>query len=140
MGNSMRPSANVSLAHFQKTFPSLAFYINDESTFQEIFDLVQQTCEFLESRNMDCKDRVYTKRVKEMQLRVRDIIKRRSNILVKKPTDIDMIIDYISYACIYGEDVAPDAEKAEKVYLYNWEKLVKDIPERTLKNHLNIQQ
>ena len=89
---------------------------------------------------MDCKDRVYTKRVKEMQLRVRDIIKRRSNILVKKPTDIDMIIDYISYACIYGEDVAPDAEKAEKVYLYNWEKLVKDIPERTLKNHLNIQQ
>ena len=67
---------------------------------------------------MDCKDRVYTKRVKEMQLRVRDIIKRRSNILVKKHTDIDMIIDYISYACIYGEDVAPDADKAEKVYLY----------------------
>ena len=40
MGNSMRPSHNVSLAHFQKTFPSLAFYINDEATFQEIFDLV----------------------------------------------------------------------------------------------------
>lgn len=49
-----------------------------------------------------------------------------------------MIIDYISYACIYGEDVAADADKAEKVYLYNWEKLVKDIPERTLKNHLTI--
>lgn len=89
---------------------------------------------------MDCKDRVYTKRVKEMQLRVRDIIKRRSNILIKKMTDIDMIIDYVSYACIYGEDVCPDADKAEKVYLYDWTKLVKDIPERTLKNHLNIQQ
>lgn len=89
---------------------------------------------------MDCKDRVYTKRVKEMQLRVRDIIKRRSNILVKRLTDIDMIIDYISYACIYGEDVAQDADKPEKIYMYNWEKLVKDIPERTLKNHLEIQQ
>ena len=51
-----------------------------------------------------------------------------------------MIIDYISYACIYGEDVAADADKPEKVYLYNWEKLVRDIPEKTLKNHLNIQQ
>ena len=50
-----------------------------------------------------------------------------------------MIIDYISYACIYGEDVAADADKPEKVYLYNWEKLVRDIPEKTLKNHLNIQ-
>ena len=136
----MRPSSNISLAHFQSTFPSLAFYITDETTFQEIFDLVQQTCEFLESRNMDCKDRVYTKRTKEMQARVREIIKKRSNILVRKMNDIDMIIDYISYACIYGEDVTPDADKAEKVYLYNWEKLVKDIPEKTLKNHIKIQQ
>jgi len=66
MGNAMNPSGNVSLAHFQKTFPSLAFYIADETTFQEIYDIVLQTCEFLESRNMDCKDRVYTKRNKEM--------------------------------------------------------------------------
>ena len=87
---------------------------------------------------MDCKDRVYTKRVKEMQLRVREIIKKRSNILVKRSVDIDMMIDYFAYACIYGEDVATDAVKAEKIYLYNWEKLVKDIPERTLKAHLNI--
>ena len=87
---------------------------------------------------MDCKDRVYTKRVKEMQLRVREIIKKRSNILVKRSVDIDMMIDYFAYACIYGEDVATDADKAEKIYLYNWEKLVKDIPERTLRAHLNI--
>jgi hypothetical protein len=53
-------------------------------------------------------------------------------------TDIDMICDYFSYACIYGEDVAPEADKPEKVYLYNWEKLVRDIPERTLKSHLQI--
>ena len=51
-----------------------------------------------------------------------------------------MIIDYFAYACIYGEDVATDADKSEKIYLYNWEKLVKDIPERTLKSHLLIQQ
>lgn len=60
---------------------------------------------------MDCKDRVYTKRNKEMQVRVRDIIKKRSNIIVKKHTDIEMIIDYFAYAVIYGEDVAPDAHK-----------------------------
>eukprot|EP00353_Schmidingerella_taraikaensis_P007507 CAMPEP_0185590670 /NCGR_PEP_ID=MMETSP0434-20130131/61599_1 /TAXON_ID=626734 ORGANISM="Favella taraikaensis, Strain Fe Narragansett Bay" /NCGR_SAMPLE_ID=MMETSP0434 /ASSEMBLY_ACC=CAM_ASM_000379 /LENGTH=70 /DNA_ID=CAMNT_0028215023 /DNA_START=133 /DNA_END=345 /DNA_ORIENTATION=+ len=58
---------------------------------------------------MDCKDRVYTKRVKEMQLRVREIVKRRSNVLVRKMSDIDMIIDYMAYACIYGEDVAPSS-------------------------------
>ncbi len=99
---------------------------------------MQQTCEFLESRNMDCKDRVYTKRVKEMQIRVRDIIKKRSGIIVKRMTDIDMICDYFSYACIYGEDVAAEADKPEKVLLYNWDKLVKDIPERTLRSHLQI--
>ena len=140
MGTSLQPSSNVSLAHFQRTFPSLAFYIANEETFQEIFDLVQSTCEFLESRNMDCKDRVYTKRVKEMQLRVREIVKRRSNVLVRKMHDIDMIIDYMAYACIYGEDIVPEADRAEKVWMYDWGKLVKDIPERTLKNHLKIQQ
>lgn len=87
---------------------------------------------------MDCKDRVYTKRVKEMQNRVREIIKKRSNVIVKRSTDIEMIVDYFSYACIYGEDVAQDADKPEKIYTYNWEKLVKDIPDRTLKNHMVI--
>ncbi|CDW89926.1 UNKNOWN [Stylonychia lemnae] len=140
MGNAQRPSSDVTLEHFQKTFPSLAWYINDESTFQEIFEHVQQTCEFLESRNMDCKDRVYTKRTKEMKLRIKEIIRKRSNILVKKEVDLDMIVDYFSYACIYGEDVANDADKPEKVYLYDWTKLVKDIPEKTLKNHMVIQK
>ena len=68
MGTQNEPSSNVTLEHFQQTFPSLAYYIPDVQTFQEIFDLVSNTCEFLESRNMDCKDRVYTKRVKEMQV------------------------------------------------------------------------
>ena len=36
--------------------------------------------------------------------------------------------------------MAPDAEKPEKVYLYDWTKLVRDIPERTLKNHMFIQR
>jgi len=62
---------------------------------------------------MDCKDRVYTKRTKEMKARVREIIRKRSNILVKKEVDLDMIVDYFSYAVIYGEDIAPDAEKPE---------------------------
>lgn len=91
------------------------------------------TCEFLESRNMDCKDRVYTKRVKEMQVRLKDIIKKRANIVVRQMQDIDMIIDYFSYACIYGCDVAEDKQ------VYDFEKLVKDIPEKTLKTHMLIQ-
>ena len=62
---------------------------------------------------MDCKDRVYTKRTKEMKLRIKEIIRKRSNILVKKEVDLDMIVDYFSYACIFGEDVAQDADKPE---------------------------
>jgi hypothetical protein len=55
---------------------------------------------------MDCKDRVYTKRVKEMQVRLKEIIKKRANIIIKKTTDMDMILDYFSYASIYGTDIA----------------------------------
>ena len=66
---------------------------------------------------MDCKDRVYTKRTKEMKLRIKEIIRKRSNILVKKEVDLDMIVDYFSYACIFGEDVATEADKPE-VSLY----------------------
>jgi hypothetical protein len=66
---------------------------------------------------MDCKDRVYTKRTKEMKLRIKEIIRKRSNILVKKEVDLDMIVDYFSYACIFGEDVAMDADKPE---VSNW--------------------
>lgn len=62
---------------------------------------------------MDCKDRVYTKRTKEMKARVREIVRKRANILIKKEVDLDMIVDYFSYAVIYGEDVAPEAEKPE---------------------------
>ncbi len=51
---------------------------------------------------MDCKDRVYTKRTKEMKTRVREIIRKRANILVKKEVDLDMIVDYFAFACIYG--------------------------------------
>ena len=64
---------------------------------------------------MDCKDRVYTKRTKEMKTRVKEIIRKRSNILVKKEVDLDMIVDYFAYACIYGEDVSADAEKPEVI-------------------------
>jgi len=70
---------------------------------------------------------------------VRDIIKKRSNIIVKRYTDIEMIIDYFAYACIYGEDVAPEASHPSQVFLYDWGKLVKDIPDRCLKNHMSIQ-
>jgi len=87
---------------------------------------------------MDCKDRVYTKRVKEMQCRVRDLIKKRTNVIVKRHTDVEMIVDYFSYAVIYGEDVVPGAHMPEKVWVYDWGKLVKDIPERTIRNHYNI--
>ncbi len=73
-------------------------------------------------------------------MRVREIIRKRSNILVKKECDLDMIVDYFAYACIFGQDVAPDADKPEKVYLYDWTRLVRDIPERTLKNHMYIQR
>ena len=89
---------------------------------------------------MDCKDRVYTKRTKEMKSRVREIIRKRTNIICKKEVELEMMVDYFSYACIYGEDVAPDADKPEKVYLYDWTKLVRDIPEKTIKNHMNIQK
>jgi hypothetical protein len=132
MGNHQSPSCNISLEHFQKTFPSLSYYIPNVSVFQEIFDLVQTTCEFLESRNMDCKDRVYTKRVKEMQVRLKEIIKKRANIIVKRITEIDMILDYFAYTCIYGTDVA------DNDLSYDWSRLVKDIPERTLKTHMMI--
>ena len=71
-----------------------------------------------------------------MKARVREIIRKRSNIIAKKDVDLEMIIDYFSYACIYGEDVAMDADRPEKVYLYDWTKLVKDVPERTLKYHM----
>ena len=134
MGNQQNPSSNVSLDHFQATFPSLAHYIPDEGTFSEIHDLVSSTCEFLESRNMDCKDRVYTKRIKEMQHRLREIIKKRANIIVKQTTHSDMILDYFSYACIYGTDVVDQKDQD----LQDWSRLVKDIPERVLKNHMLI--
>jgi hypothetical protein len=62
---------------------------------------------------MDCKDRVYTKRTKEMRTRVKEIIRKRSNIIVKREVDLDMIVDYFSYVCIFGEDVAPDADKID---------------------------
>lgn len=133
MGNQLNPSSNVSLEHFQQTFPSLAYYIPDVRTFQEIHDLVSTTCEFLESRNMDCKDRVYTKRVKEMQVRLKEIVKKRANIIIKQTTHTDMILDYFSYACIYGTDIAQSEQGME-----DWSKLVKDIPERVLKNHMMI--
>ena len=87
---------------------------------------------------MDQKDRIYTKRNKELISRVKEIIKSRSNVVIKKFSDVDMIIDYFSYAIIYGQDVAQEAERPEKVYTYDWSKLVKDIPERTIRNHLAI--
>ena len=62
---------------------------------------------------MDCKDRVYTKRTKEMKCRVKEIIRKRSNILVRKETDLDMLVDYFSFVSIYGEDITPDADKPE---------------------------
>ncbi len=68
---------------------------------------------------MDCKDRVYTKRTKEMKLRIKEIIRKRSNILVKKEVDLDMIVDYFSYACIFGEDVATEADKPEVSFISN---------------------
>ena len=67
---------------------------------------------------MDCKDRVYTKRTKEMKQRVKEIIRKRANIIIKKEVDLDMIVDYFAFACIYGQDVAPDAEKPEKVSIH----------------------
>ena len=51
-----------------------------------------------------------------------------------------MIIDYFAYAIIFGQDVAPEAERPEKVYLFDWGKLVKDVPEKTIRNHLAIQK
>ena len=36
--------------------------------------------------------------------------------------------------------MAPEAERPEKVYLYDWGKLVKDVPEKTIRNHLAIQK
>lgn len=83
---------------------------------------------------MDCKDRVYTKRVKEMQCRLKEIIKKRANIIIKQITHSDMILDYFSYACIYGTDVTEQDDQG----IEDWSKLVKDIPERVLKNHMMI--
>jgi hypothetical protein len=81
MGNALNPSSStINLAHFHSMFPSLSHYICDEVTFTEIFETVEETCEFLSSRNMDQKDRVYTKRAKEMAIRVRDIIRKRSSL------------------------------------------------------------
>ena len=51
---------------------------------------------------MDEKDRIYTKRMKELSKTVREIIKKRSNLIPKVKDDIEMIIDYFSYAIIYG--------------------------------------
>ena len=48
-----------------------------------------------------------------MRTRVKEIIRKRSNIIVKKEVDLDMIVDYFSYVSIFGEDVAPDADKIE---------------------------
>lgn len=44
-----------------------------------------------------------------------------------------MIINYFAYACIYGCDVGAEATDTN-------EKLLKDIPEKTLKTHLLIQE
>mmetsp|Transcript_8539 Transcript_8539/g.14400 ORF Transcript_8539/g.14400 Transcript_8539/m.14400 type:complete len:210 (-) Transcript_8539:295-924(-) len=142
MGNSLQPSDNISLSHFHQIFPSLSHYIRDDETFADVFQAVQDTVEFLQSRNMDDKDRVYTKRTKDLHTTVRDIIKSRSNITPKRYTDIDMIVDYFSYAIIHGQDVVADAQKADqgRTYLYDWSKLVKGIPERTIKSHLAIQK
>lgn len=48
-----------------------------------------------------------------MKLRIKEIIRKRSNILCKKDTDLDMIVDYFAYAHIYGQDITLDAEKPE---------------------------
>lgn len=69
-----------------------------------------------------------------MQVRLKEIIKKRANIIIKQTTHSDMILDYFSYACIYGTDVAANEHGTE-----DWSKLVKDIPERVLKNHMMIQ-
>ena len=139
MGNSHNPSSSsINLRHFHSMFPSLTHYICDESTFNEIFEACSDTCEFLASRNMDQKDRVYTRRNKELLNRVKEIIKLRSNVVIKKFSDLDMIVDYFSYAIIYGQDVSAEACRPEKVYTYDWSKLVKDIPEKTIRNHLAI--
>ena len=66
---------------------------------------------------------------------MKEIIKKRANIIIKQTTHSDMILDYFSYACIYGHDVAQSEQGTE-----DWTKLVKDIPERILKNHMLIQQ
>jgi hypothetical protein len=71
---------------------------------------------------------------------VKEIIKLRSNVVIKKFSDLDMIVDYFSYAIIYGQDVTAEACRPEKVYTYDWSKLVKDIPEKTVTNHLAIQK
>ena len=75
---------------------------------------------------MDCKDRVYTKRTKEMKIRIKEIIRKRSNILVKKDTDLDMIVDYFAYSHIYGQDIATDADRPE-VLLFPFD-LAENLP------------
>lgn len=40
MGNRQHPHSNVTLEHFHASFPSLAYYVPDPSTFEEIFDYV----------------------------------------------------------------------------------------------------
>lgn len=134
MGNSQTPSRKCSLDHFTKTFPSLSLYLPDEDIFDDVKHLVFTTCSFLESRNMDQKDRVYTKRTKEMKAGVREIIKKRANIIIKDVYELDMICNYFSYIYINGSDVSDGAEKHEKVYTYNWEDILCDIPKRTIKN------
>ena len=52
-----------------------------------------------------------------MKTRVKEIIRKKSNILIRREVDLDMIVDYFAFACIYGEDVAPDADKLEVRFL-----------------------
>ena len=54
--------------------------------------------EFLSMRNMDAKDRIYTKRTKELLVTVREIIKKKTGLISMRHCDLDMLVDYFAYA------------------------------------------
>ena len=78
-----------------------------------------------------------------MHKSVREYVRKTSG-LSPLETDIAMIIDYFSYAVIYGEDVVPEGQQSNissgRAYMYDWSKLIKGVPDRTIRGHLAIQK
>lgn len=74
-------------------------------------------------------------------------MKKAGNITTSNPINwvqLDMIIDYFAWSTIYGEDIggkdAGERIAKDRIFIYDWAKMVGEIPQKTIRNHLAVQR